>query len=204
MIRDAGFRVALVAAALLLGACVGQRTKPVRADAAALANQAAREAALATMDDWSLHGRLGVSDGHDSGSGSLEWTQHASAFRFSVHAPVTGKTWVLSGDDGHARLDGLREQEVDGRDAASLLERELGWKVPVADLRYWVRGQRAPGAADIEFRDDGLPAMIAQGGWTVRYLDYDVARDPPMPSKVFASRGSARVRVAISQWSFDD
>jgi len=56
MIRDAGFRVALVAAALLLGACVGQRTKPVRADAAALANQAAREAALATMDDWSLRG----------------------------------------------------------------------------------------------------------------------------------------------------
>jgi len=200
MIRDAGFRVALVAAALLLGACVGQRTKPVRADAAALANQAAREAALATMDDWSLHGRLGVSDGHDSGSGSLEWTQHASAFRFSVHAPVTGKTWVLSGDDGHARLDGLREQEVDGRDAASLLERELGWKVPVADLRYWVRGQRAPGAAEIEFRDDGLPAMIAQGGWTVRYLDYDVAQDPPMPSKVFASRGDYKVRLAIREW----
>lgn len=200
MIHGPGFRVALVACALLLGACAGQRPKPLRADAAALANQAAREATLAAIGDWSLHGRLGVSDGHDSGSGSLEWTQHASAFRFSVHAPVTGKTWVLSGDEGYARLDGLREQPVDGRDAASLLDRELGWKVPVTELRYWVRGQRAPGAAEIEFRGDGLPVLIAQGGWTVRYLDYDVAQDPPMPSKVFASRGDYKVRLAIRDW----
>jgi outer membrane lipoprotein LolB len=200
MIRSAGVRIALATAALLLGACAGQRPKPSRSDATALASQAARETALAETKDWSLRGRLGVSDGHDSGSGSLEWSQHAAAFRFSVHAPVTGKTWVLSGDDAHARLDGLREQPDEGRDAASLIERELGWNVPVADLRYWVRGQRAPGAANIEFRDDGLPAMITQAGWTVRYLDYDVAHDPPMPSKVFASRGDYKVRLAIREW----
>ena len=200
MIRKAGPRLALVVAALSLAACAGGLRKSAPPDAARLAQQSARESTLAARVDWSLRGRLGVSDGHDSGSGSLEWNQQASAFRFSVHAPVTGKTWVLSGDDTHARLDGLREQAIEGDEAASLLKRELGWEVPVAQLRYWVRAERAPGAAIIEFRDDGLPALITQAGWTVRYLDYDLAQAPPLPSKVFATRGDHKVRLAIREW----
>jgi len=200
MIGKAGIRAALVVAALALAACAGQVRKPVPPDAGKLAQQSARESTLVARADWSLRGRLGVSDGHDSGSGSLEWSQKSSTFRFSVHAPVTGKTWVLSGDDTHARLDGLREQTIEGGDAASLLQRELGWEVPVTQLRYWVRAGRAPGAADIEFRDDGLPALITQAGWTVRYIDYDLAQDPPLPSKVFATRGDRKVRLAVREW----
>lgn len=186
---------------LVLSACAGQRVKPIQADAGRLAHQAVRESALATHASWTLRGRLGVSDGHDSGSGSLEWTQNDGAFRFSVQAPVTGKTWVLSGDAHHAVLEGLREQPVAGSDAAQLLERELGWRVPVAQLVEWARGMRAPGAACITFRDDGLPASIEQSGWKVEYLDYDESRDPPLPGKVFASQGSYKVRLAIREWA---
>lgn len=202
MIRSRAGRLALLAGLLVLGACAGPRVRPPPpADAAALARQAAREAALAERMHWTLHGRLGVADARDSGSGSLEWSQQGSRFRFSVHAPVTGKTWVLSGGGGHAVLEGLREHAVEGDDAAALLERELGWKVPLGELLYWARGLRAPGEARIEFRDDGLPAQIEQDGWQVRYLDYDTDRDPPLPNKVYASRGDYRVRLAIRDWS---
>jgi outer membrane lipoprotein LolB len=60
---------------------------------------------------------------------------------------------------------------------------------------------RAPGAARITFRDDGLPASIEQSGWKVEYLDYDESRDPPLPGKVFASQGSYKVRLAIREWA---
>jgi len=192
-------------AALLLAACAaGPRTKTQPADAGLLARQAERERVLAAHEVWTLQARLGVSDARESGSGSLEWTRRGERFRFAVHAPVTGKTWVLSGDPGHARLEGLREQPVEGDDAAGLLERELGWRVPVAELAYWARGLRAPGAAaDVRFRADGLPAEIDQAGWKVEYLDYDASRSPPLPSKVFASRGDTRVRLAIRSWTFE-
>lgn len=192
---------AAAALALALGACAAPRVKPVAADAALLARQDARERALGAHPAWRLAGRLGVSDGHDSGSGSLEWTQDGATFRFSVHAPVTGKTWLLSGDAQHARLEGLRERPVDGRDAAALLERELGWRVPVAELADWVRAMRAPGAARIRFRTDGLPAVIEQAGWTVEYPDYDERHDPPLPGRVFASNGRYKVRLAIRDWN---
>ena len=188
---------------LLLAACVGPRTRPQPADAASLAGQTAREQALAAHANWTLRGRLGVSDGRDSGSGSLEWAQSGDAFRFSVHAPVTGKTWVLQGHAGRVVLEGLREQPVEGEDATTLLERELGWRVPVVELVDWARGARAPGPAQVTFRADGLPATIDQAGWRVEYLDYDDSREPPLPRKVFASHGDYKVRLAIREWTLD-
>jgi outer membrane lipoprotein LolB len=166
-----------------------------------LARQTEREKTLAAQPAWQLTGRLGVSNGKDGGSGSLEWHQDGTAFRFAVHAPVTGKTWTLSGDAHHATLVGLRDAPIEGDDAAALLERELGWHVPVADLMFWARAARAPtGDATIDFRDDGLPATIRQDGWTIEYPDYDTARRPALPRKIFASSGPYRVRVSVGEW----
>jgi outer membrane lipoprotein LolB len=198
--RDACARwlaCAAFAGIVLLQGCAAPRVKP---DADLLARQSDRERALAEHRDWQLAGRLGVSDGHDGGSGSLEWKQNGDAFHFSMHAPVTGKTWVLSGDAHHVVLAGLRDRPVEGSDAAELLQRELGWHVPVAELTDWVRGSRAHGEARIEFRSDGLPALIEQDGWTIEYPDYDSSHAPALPRKVFASRGDYRVRLSISRW----
>lgn len=117
-----------------------------------------------------------------------------------MHAPVTGRTWVLSGDAAQARLDGLRDGTLQGRDAADLLQRELGWQVPFAQLVAWVRALRAPGPAQMAFDAQGLPAQIEQDGWTIRYGDYDMTQSPPLPRRVFASRGEERVRLAIRSW----
>ena len=46
--------------------------------------------------------------------------------------------------------------------------------------------------------------MLAEDGWKIEYRDWFDDRDPPMPRKVFASRGDARVKLAIERWSFDD
>jgi outer membrane lipoprotein LolB len=196
-------RLAAPATAFLLAACVGPQVRPptIPTDAALLARQAARERTLGADSEWSLRGRLGVSDGRDSGSGSLEWAQRGDAFRFSVHAPVTGKTWTLSGDAGQATLQGLREQAIEAPDAQDLLLRELGWHVPVAGLTRWVRGLRASPDARITFRADGLPAEIDEAGWTVQYLDYDTSRDPALPTRVFAARGEYKVRLAVREWN---
>ena len=188
---------ALVAVLLALAGCATPKVKP---DADLLARQTERERLIAAQPKWQLEGRLGVSDGRDGGSGSLQWHQDGDRYQFSVHAPVTGKTWVLSGDAHRAELKGFREQAIEGDSASALLERELGWHVPVSDLTSWVRGSRAKSEARIEFRGDGLPAVIEQDGWKVEYLDYDSSRQPPLPSRIFASRGDYRVRLAVKQW----
>lgn len=165
-----------------------------------MAAQEQREQKLSAMADWSLKGRLALSGPGDSGSGSLDWQQNGVDYRFTMHAPVTGKTWTLIGNGQSAELTGLQSQPVRAQDATTLLERELGWKVPVIELSYWVRGQRAPGPADITFRSDGLPAEFRQQGWLIEYREYDETREPALPRRIFASNGEYKVRLAIQRW----
>lgn len=195
-------RLALALAILALAACAPVR---VRETPAALAAQQARETRLASQTLWSLDAHIGVSSRGDGGSGDLTWAQDGDAFRFSVRAPVTGKTWTLSGDAGHAVLEGVDPQPDEDADAQRLLHERLGWDVPLADLRAWVRGLRAPGStATVQYDERDLPAVIEQDGWRVEYRDWFADRDPPLPRKVFASRADARVRMVIESWNADD
>jgi len=183
---------------LALAACAPVR---VREDAAGLAAQNAREAQFSSQQNWSLTARLGISNGEDGGNGELVWKQDGDAFDFTVHAPVTGKTWRLHGDAHMAMLEGLRDATLSGPDAAELLRGETGWSVPMSELRYWIRALRAPhGRAQLVFDAQGLPAELTQAGWKVEYRDWMEGSHPPLPRKVFASRGKARVRVVVEQW----
>lgn len=188
----------LIVLFVLVAGCAAPRLRP---DAATLMVHEQRERAIAAQPAWGLNGRLAVAGPDEGGSGSLTWTQDGANYRFSLNAPVTGKTWILSGDAQRAQLEGLRAQPVLGADAATLLERELGWQVPVDELAAWVRGVRAPGRADLLFRADGLPAELVQAGWKVQYLDYDLSQEPPLPRRIFASRGEYKVRLVVQRWN---
>jgi len=184
-----------LALVLLLAACV---PAPVRGpgDASLLAAQAAHEAALQAEPDWRLEGRLAVRAGGEGGSGRLEWRQQGGGYEIRLSAPVTGKGWRLLGSPDGARIEGLDAGPVAGPDARALLAEATGWDIPVDDLAWWVRGGRAPGAAEIEFGADGRPARLVQQGWTVEYREWVGER----PRRVFASRGEASVRLVVDSW----
>jgi outer membrane lipoprotein LolB len=196
-------RVAVVLGLLfVLAACAPVR---VRETPAALAGLQAREAQLAPRTHWSLSARIFVSDGgENSGSGDLEWRHDGDRFEFTLRAP-TGRTWKLSGDAGAATLEGVDPQPIRGNDPQRLLRERLGWDVPVAELADWVRAVRAPGGdAEVQYDELGRPAILTQHGWTIEYRDWFAENVPPMPRKVYAARGKARVKLAIDHWSFNE
>lgn len=200
MMRRVGWCVAL-ALLLVLTACTPVR---VKGDRAMLAAQADREQALAKVDHWTLEAHLGVSDGHDGGSGTLTWERDGDHFTFTVRAPITGRSFRLRGGPDGAVLEGLDQGPVRGPDAQVLLDRVLGWHVPVAPLHDWVRGMRAShgsAPASLRFGSDGLPSLLEQDGWSVQYRDWYADRDPALPRKVYATHGDYRVRLSIRQWS---
>jgi outer membrane lipoprotein LolB len=196
-------RALLASLICLLAACASAPPRTHQATAALQAAQAAREVQLAARTHWTLAAHLAVSNGHDGGSGELEWHQDGSAFVFSVRA-ANGKTVRLSGDANHAILEGAEAQPSEDSDAQRLLRERVGWDVPLNELRAWVLGLRAPAsAAQLQFGEQDLPAVLDQDGWKVEYLDWFTDRSPALPRRVFASQGQTRVKLAIQTWSFE-
>jgi outer membrane lipoprotein LolB len=202
--RPQGLRaIALLFCLAAVSACAPVRT---RQTPASLAAQAAREAQLAGRTHWALSAHIFVSAGGDnSGSGDLDWKQAGEHYDFTLRAP-TGKTWKLSGDAGHALLEGVDAQPISGSDPERLLRERLGWEVPLADLSAWVRGMRRPPEqrAALEFDPQDLPAVLDQDGWHIEYRGWFADKAPPLPRKLFASRGEARVKMSIDSWSFKE
>ena len=201
--RDVGlgaprFRVGVLVLISVLAACAAPARR--HADSAALSLQMQREAALDEQTSWSLSGRIAVSDGRDGGSGRIDWHQNGERFVIDIRAPVSRQTWRLTGSPEGAQLDGLEGGRRTGPDAQSLLQREVGWQLPIADLVAWARGARGKGAARIEFDPSGRPLMIAQRGWVVDYRAWGEG-EPILPRKVFAANGDRRVRLIVERWN---
>lgn len=197
-----------VASLLLLTACATQapRTALPAISGDPVVHQHQRVAALAAVDDWSLSGRVALSNGRDGGSGRLDWRQKGQRFEVALSAPITRQSWRLSGGPGQATLEGLEGGPRAGADARLLLLEATRWNIPVEALTAWIRGMRADervfGAADIAFGDDGRISRIVQDGWTIDFAGWQVAPGHPaeLPHRLTATQGKARVRLVVDDW----
>ena len=196
------------ASLLLLAACAALPSKqlPPLDAAVAAAKQAQREAEVAPLGEWSLQGRVALSNGRDGGSGRIDWRQEDAHYDVALSAPITRQSWRLSGDASGAQLEGLEGGTRSGPDATSLLLEATRWEIPVAALAWWARGLRADashGAATVLYAADGRLARIEQGGWIIEYSDWQASSLPriELPNRLNASRGDARVRLIVDRWS---
>lgn len=192
------WRWPLLLLTLGLAACASApRPRPV--DAVAMQRLVARETALRAVHRWSLQGRIAISLGGGGGSGRVDWEQDETGYRIRISAPVTRRSWQLRvGVDG-AVLEGIEGGPFTGPDARALLRAHIGWDLPLASLARWVRGMRASRSAQVAFTADGRLARIEESGWRIDYRGWDSGAEA-MPTRVFAERADARVRLVIDHW----
>ncbi len=194
--------------ALLLASCASQSTRPVPpTDAGSIdrarQKQLARETVLREWVDWSLAGRVAISNGRKGGSGRIDWQQQGDAYTVSLSAPVTRQSWRLSGGPQGARLEGVEGGPREGADAAQLLREATGWEIPVAALGDWVRGVSArnlPQGA-MQFDAAGRLSHLEQGGWAIDYRWPETASTvPALPQRIDALKGEAKVKLIVDEW----
>lgn len=145
---------------------------------------------------WRLEGRLAVSDGRDSGSGSVTWEQDGPYYMIQLRAPVSGQSWRLSGDDVACALEGLHPYPVTADSPERLLERELGWHLPVAPLRDWLQGRPMRADTPVERDGEGRVTGFVEAGWRIDYRDFRDGR----PTRIGARKPPYQVRLAIKSW----
>lgn len=198
-------RGALFCVMLLVG-CVRQpvRELPPASVAAAERSQAARLAVLDAHRQWSLQGRVALSNGSNGGSGRIDWQQDGARYVVSLSAPITRQSWRLSGDDTAATLEGMASGPRSGHDAQTLLREATGWVIPVQALSSWVRGA-ADGAlapAAMVYGPEGRLASLQQTGWTIAYSQWQSqpGLGIELPTRLDATRDNARVRLVIDHW----
>ncbi len=105
----------------------------------------AREAAdPAQLTQWMAKGRIALVAQGEGGSGSFVWQQRSERTELTVRGPLGAGGLALVTDGESIELADGAGQPLDGEAARAELERRLGVKLPLAELRYWMLGVPAP------------------------------------------------------------
>lgn len=210
-------RASTVMVVLAVAGCTTAPPRPApplvaleQVSAEARQDEAARRAWLQARPDWTFEGRVAIARGSDGGSGRVDWRQDGTAYEVRLSAPVTRQGWRLLGDTRGqgARLEGLGGGPREGEDAERLLREAAGWEIPVTLLAEWARGIEAQGAHPevALYAADGRLRQLRQQGWTIHYRDWSgqgADGQPPLPRRIEADNGTARVKLLVDHWEFD-
>lgn len=193
---------AVVAVAMLAAACAMRPMKPALPPVvgSAEANQAARATKLAAFSNWSMSGRIAVSNGQQGGSGRIEWRQDGVRYAVTLSAPVTRQSWRVSGGPGGATVEGLSGGPRSGVDASALVFDATHWRVPVGALGDWLLGLPRDGDS-VHFGSDGRVDRIEGEGWVVDYADWRAVEGVELPGHIEAVQGEAKVRLVVDGWT---
>jgi outer membrane lipoprotein LolB len=195
-------RVCTLVAIAALAGCAQPALRPVAPGVTPHDLHLAHVSAIGALYNWRLAGRLAVQAGAKGFSADLDWRESAAGFDLRVAAPLNRGTFALSGNASAVSLVTPKGETYTAADAETLMHQHLGWALPLAGVRYWVRGLPDPALPlSAEHLDSaGRWTDFAQDGWQVRVLEYRVAAGLDLPSRLRLSHDKLQVRMAIKRW----
>src|SRR5262245_54680127 len=99
---------------------------------------------IAALDGWQIDGKVGIRAPKDSGSGTLFWLQRQGYYDIRLSGPLGRGAARLTGREGAVTLEVAGQGRYQAASPEALLEEQLGWRLPVSHLLWWVRGLPAP------------------------------------------------------------
>ncbi|MEL0637840.1 MULTISPECIES: lipoprotein insertase outer membrane protein LolB [Marinomonas] len=155
------------------------------------------------IQKWAAQGRVGIRTEQDAVSGNFSWSHTPNTFDLRIYGPFgQGSTELSKNKEGRVVL-AYEGKKIEGSDAEQLLKQRLGWRFPVRQVAYWIRGlpyPNTPYKITKQFKSD-LPSQITQDGWSISYERFSDIRGLSLPQKMQISHPPYRVNLIITQWT---
>ena len=156
---------------------------------------------LTGLDGWHINGKIGIRAPKDSGSGTLFWLQRQDYYDIRLSGPLGRGAARLTGRPGQVSLEVANQGRYEAASPETLLEEQMGWKLPVSHLAWWVRGLPAPDSKSrLTLDGDSHLASLEQEGWQVEYSSYSEQNGYWLPERIKLHGSNLDVTLVIKEW----
>jgi outer membrane lipoprotein LolB len=160
-----------------------------------------RSAQLSRLDSWKASGSVGITYRGKTDIGTFVWQQEGLNYDFRTYGPLNSASIRIAGRPGFATLWKNANTTRSAASPEALMRQEMGWFLPLSNLRFWSRGLAAPGLkGQTRYDQFGHLAFLEQQGWAISYQRYQAVGDKDLPRNVLMSRGDLRVKIVFKQW----
>ncbi len=163
---------------------------------------------LSTQTMHAYHGRFSVRYVDQNGQprnayGNFDWQQQGDTVTLQLLNPFGQTLAIVTSSPASATLEVPNRQPVTAENVSELMQRTLGFSLPIEGLRYWLESSPAPTSRAktiVDPEQSSRMKEIDQEGWTIQYLAYadapaagvkrvDLTRhDPPLDIKLVLDR----------------
>jgi outer membrane lipoprotein LolB len=196
------FRHALVFSLItLLAGCAGLTSRESVEGQGNPQQWQAHKAKVAALDGWQISGKVGIRAPKDSGSGTLFWLQRQDYYDIRLSGPLGRGAARLTGREGDVLLEVANQGRYQAESPEALLEEQLGWRLPVSHLFWWVRGLPAPDSKSrVTLDTDSHLASLEQDGWQLQYLSYVEQNGYRLPERIKLHGTNLDITLVIKDW----
>ena len=179
---------ALCAVLAALTGCASPRSTPVL------------PASNASIEAFSLHGRVAVKIDDRGYTASLRWRHSLTQDSLRLLSPVGSVVGQIEADGNGATLTTSDKKVYRSNDAQALTREVLGWDLPLSGLRYWVTGRADPASPVQAQESDDKQRLksLTQNDWRIVYLEY--FGDSALPARLSLAYDRLNLRLIVERW----
>ncbi|WP_169713975.1 lipoprotein insertase outer membrane protein LolB [Oceanicoccus sagamiensis] len=179
---------------MLLSACSNWQQTPAQP-----ANSMTGLANNGDIKHWAVRGKVGLRTTNEAHSAYLNWSQCGDAFDIRISGPLGQGAAHLVGNTEQVYLTTSDNQHFSASSANALLAQQLGWTLPVEQLRYWIKALPDP-SQDYQANPPQQTLGFQQQSWQLSYPRLTQQGDYQLPSKIIAEQTPLKVTLVIKQW----
>ncbi|MDF1655464.1 MAG: lipoprotein insertase outer membrane protein LolB [Coxiellaceae bacterium] len=155
---------------------------------------------LRALKSWNISGAVSVKQPQRSFIARYQWSQRNGHYNIGIHSNLDIASVKLVGNHASVTLSSSDGKVVKSNNLNTLMQQQLGWRLPVNNLIYWIRSLPAPGNAKTQYNSLGQTQKIQQGGWTVTYSRYQRIKGLELPTMMNVSGRDLQLRIVVKQW----
>ena len=187
-----------------LAACSSLPPQAPSATKASLSLHQQHLASLSRIQRFELKGRLGVQADGKGYSASLIWQHNAEQDDIRIYSPLGGQLARIQKTTDGISLEDAQGQVSVGKDAESLTQALLGWRLPLSGLADWVLGRPVNAAmSSITWDDAGHTLSLNEADWVIAYQQYQASPDTFLPYKLSLKNARVQLKLIVEKWTLE-
>lgn len=167
-----------------------------------------RCAKLARLKAWRMNGSFSLAQqGEQLLIANYTWHQlNPRDYRIEISSALGLYSASIYHQHGSVTLWKNGVLIIRGKTAKNLMQKTLGWSIPISNLRYWVKGIPAPiktaGYYRARYDQYGHLTQLKQQGWVICYTAYvkEAGHDIDLPQIIMLGRPGLKVRMTLRDW----
>jgi outer membrane lipoprotein LolB len=157
---------------------------------------------LASIEQFSMQGRIGVQTNGKGFSGSLQWQHTNTEDNIDLYSPLGSQVASIKKTPDQVTLTDSSGKRFSAADAETLTQETLGWKLPLTGLSDWSIGR--PTQSTIQsssWNEQGLLTNLDQDGWKIEYDNYAQQGAYMLPGKIFLKSDQLNLKLLVEKWN---